>query len=105
MCYIFRLLLGSVNHSLKFGTTSGVDCKPIPLEASCHIADHIQVRYSTWKNYNTIFEKSTLNGELKMIFHFSGHIGWVCRAKQNISSTHVLIVSCLYSVSALDCVS
>merc|ERR1739846_276196 len=37
------LLLGSVNHSLKFGTTSGVDCKPIPLEASCHIADHIQV--------------------------------------------------------------
>ena len=42
--YIFRLLLGSVNHSLKFGTTSGVDCKPIPLEASCHIADHIQVR-------------------------------------------------------------
>ena len=105
MCYIFRLLLGSVNHSLKFGTTSGVDCKPIPLEASCHIADHIQVRYSTWKSYYTISKKIESLRRIENEFDFSGYIGWVCRAKQNISSTHVLIVSCLYSVSALDCVS
>ena len=37
------LLLGSVNHALKFGNTEVVICQPIPLEASCHIADHIQV--------------------------------------------------------------
>ena len=41
--YYFRLLLGSVNHALKFGTSEVVVCQPIPLEASCHIADHIQV--------------------------------------------------------------
>ena len=37
------LLLGSVNHGLKFGNREIVVCQPIPLEASCHIADHIQV--------------------------------------------------------------
>ena len=32
-----------MNHALKFGTTEVVVCQPIPLEASSHIADHIQV--------------------------------------------------------------
>ena len=103
---MFRLLLGSVNHSLKFGTTSGVDCKPIPLEASCHIADHIQVRYHVQHGRFIIqyLKKIESPRRIENDFDFSGYIGWVCRAKQNISSTHVLIVSCLYSVSALDCV-
>jgi hypothetical protein len=37
------LLLGSVNHTLRFGVNESVISQPIPLEASCHIADHIQV--------------------------------------------------------------
>ncbi len=37
------LLLGGVNHTLKFGSSETVVCQPIPLEASCHIADHIHV--------------------------------------------------------------
>ena len=37
------LLLGAVNHTLKFGNNESVICQPIPLEASCHIADHVQV--------------------------------------------------------------
>ena len=38
------LLLGSVNHTLRFSTGNDiVVSQPIPLEASCHIADHIQV--------------------------------------------------------------
>ena len=37
------LLLGAVNHTLKFGIDNSVVCQPIPLEASCHIADHVQV--------------------------------------------------------------
>merc|ERR1719322_1454005 len=38
------LLLGSVNHTLRFSTGNDiVISQPIPLEASCHIADHIQV--------------------------------------------------------------
>ena len=43
------LLLGSVNHTLRYsgnvgGTTADVVIsQPIPLDASCHIADHIQV--------------------------------------------------------------
>ena len=37
------MLLGAVNHTLKFGYSDGVACMPIPLEASCHIADHVQV--------------------------------------------------------------
>ena len=40
------MLLGSVNHALKFERSEIVVCQPIPLEASCHIADHIQVRHS-----------------------------------------------------------
>ena len=40
---MLRLLLGSVNHALKFERSEVVVCHPIPLEASCHIADHIQV--------------------------------------------------------------
>jgi len=37
------ILLGALNHlSLLGGATSFV-CQPIPQEASCHIADHIQV--------------------------------------------------------------
>jgi len=41
------LLLGSVNHSLRYsGGTAAQDVvfsQPIPLDSSCHIADHIQV--------------------------------------------------------------
>ena len=37
------LLLGSVNHTLQYGLSDDVISQPIPLEASCHIADHIQV--------------------------------------------------------------
>ena len=38
------LLLGSVNHTLRFSSGNDiVVSQPIPLEASCHIADHIQV--------------------------------------------------------------
>ena len=37
------LLLGSVNHTLEYGNNDEVLSQPIPLEASCHIADHIQV--------------------------------------------------------------
>ena len=37
------LLLGAVNHTLKFGANEAVVCQPVPLDASCHIADHIQV--------------------------------------------------------------
>jgi len=37
------LLLGAVNHTLLVGFKEGSPCQPIPLEASCHIADHIEV--------------------------------------------------------------
>ena len=37
------LLLGSVNHTLEYGNNDEIMSQPIPLEASCHIADHIQV--------------------------------------------------------------
>ena len=44
------LLLGSVNHTLRYGGNVGgiaasevIISQPIPLDASCHIADHIQV--------------------------------------------------------------
>jgi hypothetical protein len=38
------LLLGALNHTLVVGSREGSwPCQPIPLEASCHIADHIEV--------------------------------------------------------------
>ena len=37
------LLLGAVNYTLLVGVREGRACQPIPLEASCHIADHIEV--------------------------------------------------------------
>jgi len=37
------LLLGAVNHTMLVGAKEGSPCQPIPLEASCHIADHIEV--------------------------------------------------------------
>ena len=38
------LLLGALNHTLVVGSREGgVPCQPVPLEASCHIADHIEV--------------------------------------------------------------
>jgi len=37
------LLLGAVNYTLVVGVREGRACQPIPLEASCHIADHIEV--------------------------------------------------------------
>ena len=100
---MFRLLLGSVNHSLKFGTTSGVDCKPIPLEASCHIADHIQVRYLTWKSYYTISKKSSLQGELRMILIFQVILaGFAEQSKTSVvhmcSLFHAFILCQLWTV-------
>ena len=37
------LLLGAVNYTMLVGVREGRTCQPIPLEASCHIADHIEV--------------------------------------------------------------
>ncbi|ODN04336.1 Protein unc-79 [Orchesella cincta] len=37
------LLLGALTHTAMFGPTSNVACVPIPLEASCHVADHVHV--------------------------------------------------------------
>ena len=37
------LLLGAVNYTLLAGSREGRTCQPIPLEASCHIADHVEV--------------------------------------------------------------
>lgn len=37
------LLLGSLIHTLVIGANSNLICQPIPLEASGHIADHVQV--------------------------------------------------------------
>ncbi len=38
-----RLLLGSLTHAAMFGPNTTVSCVPIPLEASCHVADHVHV--------------------------------------------------------------
>ena len=35
------LLLGSVNHTIRFGVSESAVSQPIPLEASCHIADQV----------------------------------------------------------------
>ena len=41
------LLLGAMSHTMMAAQKdSGPPCQPIPLEASCHIADHIEVRLS-----------------------------------------------------------
>ena len=41
------LLLGAMSHTMMAAQRdSGPPCQPIPLEASCHIADHIEVRLS-----------------------------------------------------------
>ena len=41
------LLLGAMSHTMMATQRdSGPPCQPIPLEASCHIADHIEVRSS-----------------------------------------------------------
>lgn len=37
------LLLGALTHTAMFGPSSNVACVPIPLEASCHVADHVHV--------------------------------------------------------------
>eukprot|EP00094_Tigriopus_californicus_P000131 TCALIF_00127-PA protein Name:"Similar to UNC79 Protein unc-79 homolog (Homo sapiens)" AED:0.02 eAED:0.04 QI:0/0/0/0.66/0.5/0.33/3/0/2591 len=37
------LLLGAVNYTLRSSMNEANLCQPVPLEASCHIADHIQV--------------------------------------------------------------
>ncbi|XP_037086283.1 protein unc-79 homolog [Pollicipes pollicipes] len=37
------LLLGAMTHAAVMGPHATVTCQPVPLEASCHIADHIQV--------------------------------------------------------------
>ena len=103
--YIFRLLLGSVNHSLKFGTTSGVDCKPIPLEASCHIADHIQVRYHVQHGrvITQYLKKSSLYGELRMILIFQVILaGFAEQSKTSVvhmcSLFHAFILCQLWTV-------
>nr|XP_045612898.1 protein unc-79 homolog isoform X4 [Procambarus clarkii] len=37
------LLLGALTHTCLVGSSASIVCQPIPPEASCHIADHIQV--------------------------------------------------------------
>lgn len=37
------LLLGAMSHTMMVVPKDGAACQPIPLEASCHIADHIEV--------------------------------------------------------------
>ena len=37
------LLLGSLTHTAIYGTNASTNCIPIPLEASCHVADHVHV--------------------------------------------------------------
>ncbi|XP_071543773.1 protein unc-79 homolog isoform X4 [Panulirus ornatus] len=37
------LLLGALTHTCHVGNSASMVCQPIPPEASCHIADHIQV--------------------------------------------------------------
>ncbi|XP_069937362.1 protein unc-79 homolog isoform X2 [Cherax quadricarinatus] len=37
------LLLGALTHTCLIGSSASIVCQPIPPEASCHIADHIQV--------------------------------------------------------------
>ena len=37
------LLLGAMSHTMITAAKDGAPCQPIPLEASCHIADHIEV--------------------------------------------------------------
>ncbi|XP_068237998.1 protein unc-79 homolog isoform X5 [Palaemon carinicauda] len=37
------LLLGGLTHSCLIGNSASSICQPIPPEASCHIADHIQI--------------------------------------------------------------
>ena len=37
------LLLGAMSHTMVTSSRDGAPCQPIPLEASCHIADHIEV--------------------------------------------------------------
>ncbi|XP_043200424.1 protein unc-79 homolog, partial [Amphibalanus amphitrite] len=37
------LLLGAMTHATVLGPQATVTCQPVPLDASCHIADHIQV--------------------------------------------------------------
>lgn len=35
--------MGALTHTAMFGPSSNVACVPIPLEASCHVADHVHV--------------------------------------------------------------
>uniref|UniRef100_T1JB25 Protein unc-79 homolog n=1 Tax=Strigamia maritima TaxID=126957 RepID=T1JB25_STRMM len=37
------LLLGALTHTAMLGNNNSLVCQPVPLEASCHVADHIQV--------------------------------------------------------------
>ncbi|XP_066975472.1 protein unc-79 homolog isoform X11 [Macrobrachium rosenbergii] len=37
------LLLGGLTHTCLIGNSASMICQPIPPEASCHIADHIQI--------------------------------------------------------------
>ena len=49
------LLLGAMSHTMMVVPKDGAACQPIPLEASCHIADHIEVT-----NINAYIVKSFL---------------------------------------------
>jgi len=82
------LLLGGVNHTLKFGSNESVVCQPIPLEASCHIADHIHVRGK--------------NMEQKLLFTTSGHFNWIRGAVEHVGSAHVLPLPRLHFVPVVD---
>ena len=45
------LLLGAMSHTMMVVPKDGAACQPIPLEASCHIADHIEVTLSNIDAY------------------------------------------------------
>ncbi|KAG0705549.1 Protein unc-79 [Chionoecetes opilio] len=42
------LLLGALTHSCLGGASPAMACQPVPPEASCHIADHIQVMNASY---------------------------------------------------------
>ena len=98
------LLLGSVNHTLKFGNTEVVTCQPIPLEASCHIADHIQVILAGIDIQIQIWNWSKeLFGRLDFVKIYT--LSWnfrICRAEQDVGGSHVLPLPCIYPLSAMD---
>ena len=106
------MLLGAVNHTLKFGYSDSVACMPIPLEASCHIADHVQARIFNSALLCKLYLLNTLcqaicSIECETLAHtrsFSGDLGRVRRAVKDVRGAHVLALSCLHPLPTVDSV-